>query len=247
MNLLTDDNGVRDEIEPEICQGLDSCIITKQQLLNVLHFNIRSVRKNFDELLLYLHSVDLKKVGVIILSETWTLSEVGDFAIPGFTIYHNESFFNQNDGVLVYVNSTLAVTVNIASLTETKLLRLTVGVNGASVGITASYRPPSTNMRQYISELNEFFAVLNKEKIEVFIGDININILQNNLLDIDVLTYVTNFAELGFFSYINKPTRITEKVFVYIKKDFKFLFNKNFILIAFVRLLWQIGTVFCAL
>lgn len=44
--------------------------------------------------------------------------------------------------------------------------------------------------------------------IEIFIGDININILDK--LDNNVNNYLNILSNKGFFSYINKPTRQTE-------------------------------------
>ncbi|XP_044751589.1 uncharacterized protein LOC123321303 [Coccinella septempunctata] len=40
--------------------------------LGVIHFNIRSLRKHFDELLVYLER-NLNNLDVIVLSETWNL------------------------------------------------------------------------------------------------------------------------------------------------------------------------------
>lgn len=91
---------------------------------------------------------------------------------------------------------------------QTNLLRVTFEKNKVKFGITASYRPPSTNLGQYITCINNFIETLKKQKIEIFIGDINVNILDNN--DINTITYLTTLAQLGFLPYINKPTRVTE-------------------------------------
>lgn len=211
IDLQAADVGGWGEIGTVVCQNLRDFVDgDSKQLLGVLHFNIRSLRKNLDEMLIYLHTIDIENVSVIILSETWRLDEVSDFIIPGFFMYYNESYYNQNDGVVVYVKCNLNITEAVIPLTHTKLIRLTVEVDNLKIGITASYRPPSANLQQYIFDLDNFFTTLHNENIEIFVGDININILHNNVDDIHAVNYLANMSRHGFFSYINKPTRITE-------------------------------------
>lgn len=86
--------------------------------------NIRSLRKNFDELLLYLESVGVECLDVIVLSETWRVENLNDFMIPNFDILYNESHFNQNDGVIVYIKSSIGCTTSIHQMSEINLLEV---------------------------------------------------------------------------------------------------------------------------
>lgn len=64
------------------------------KILNILHFNIRSIRKNYDNLLLYLQGLDIDNVDILILSESWEVTTVSNFDIPGFCVFHNWSKHN---------------------------------------------------------------------------------------------------------------------------------------------------------
>lgn len=194
------------------------------QFFNIVHFNIRSLRKNFDELLLYIGSLQVSNIDIIVLSETWKLEEVNNFCIPNYNIYYNDSQFNQNDGVVVYVKNNIDNLLNVIHFSETKLIRLLFTVNNISFALTASYRPPSTNLQLYMTELEDYF-LNKKENIEIFMGDINVNILNN--LEVDVNNYICTLAELGFFSYVTKPTREAENTSSLIDHIFIRVNNKN--------------------
>lgn len=208
------------------------------KLLNIIHFNIRSLRKNFDELLAYLTLINLENVDVIVLSETWRLEQVGHFIISGFSLYYNNSYYNQNDGLVIYVKTNLNATTDVICLTETNLLRVIIEINNSKIAITGSYRSPSTCIKQYITDLGGFFESLNTEVLEVFVGDININTLGDNL-SLDSVNYQTILAQYGFFPYINKPTRVTENTeslidHIFVKKSEKNIFIKQMELQSFV-------------
>lgn len=220
-------DGEQDEIDVSVCENITDCI-DAEQLLNVLHFNIRSLRKNFEQLLVYLYTLKLENVDVIILSETWKLENVSDFHITGFALHHNMSQFNQNDGLAIYVREELLAECVILHLTETNLLRITFAVDKMTIGITGSYRSPPVDIKQYITDLDGFFLGLNKQKVEIFVGDININILNDNT-DTDSIIYQSILARSGFFSYINKPTRITENTRSLIDHIFVRLGDKQYL------------------
>lgn len=86
-----------------VCGSLSESIlnIRGRKLCNILHMNIRSLKKNFNEFLLYIESADVNDLDIIVLTETWQIEDVLDFSLPNFDILYNESHFNQNDGVVV--------------------------------------------------------------------------------------------------------------------------------------------------
>lgn len=199
----------REEINTLIYEEVsDSIKEISGNKLNIFHFNIRSIKKNFNELLVYLNSFDIENISIIILSECWNLEEVRGFAINNFEIYYNESKFNQNDGCVVYVRKNLNHNITITPLSQINLLRVLFEINNIHFGLTVSYRPPATNVGQFIVDLDEYFRNIKKEKVEIFAGDININTLE--VFDINVNNYLDILTQNGFKSYINKPTRVTE-------------------------------------
>lgn len=195
--------------------------ITGKNFLNIIHFNIRSLNKNFEELLVHIELFK-NNLDIIVLSETWRIDGVSNYLITNFTAYYSESSFNQNDGVIVYVKNNLDVNVNIEKITQINLLRILFKINNISFGLTASYRPPATDLQQYIRDLDRYFSFLVKKNIEIFMGDININIL--NKQEQYVNNYLSILAENGLFPYVNKPTRVTENTnsiidHIFVRKD----------------------------
>lgn len=178
------------------------------KILNILHFNIRSIRKNYNNLLLYLQGLDIDNVDILILSESWEVTTVSNFDIPGFCVFHNGSKHNKCDGLLAYVRESLYVEMMLIPFSQTNIMRLCLEVGGVSYGVSASYRPPSINEERYIEDLNRYLVELNKCQVEIFVGDININIGDSNCKN--SLDYLDCLALNGFVSRINKVTRETE-------------------------------------
>lgn len=185
----------------------DGLIDSDNYKLNIVHFNIRSIKKNFEELLIYLESV-ITNIDVVVLSETWNIESVNQFNIPDYETFYNESEYNQNDGLVVLIRKTLAANVSTIHLSETNLISINLIVNNIDIGILASYRPPSIDVQLYINELYDLLKNNKKNKIDIFLGDININI--QNVGDNNVNNYLNVLSELGYISYINKTTRATE-------------------------------------
>lgn len=205
LNLLDK----QDEVETKICKNFEEHFVLQNNNcgLGIIHLNIRSIKKHFEELIIYINTI-IEKIDIIVLSETWDVEEVSDFNIPNFNIYYNHSKQNQNDGLIIYIKNTINVSVSTYVMSETILLRCSIKINNITLGLTASYRPPSINTNTYITELNHYIKNLEKNNVEVFIGDININL--SNEQGVEVNTYLNNLNENGYISHINKYTRKTE-------------------------------------
>lgn len=201
-----------EEVETGVYKNINQDFINQvsgeNRFLNIIHLNIRSLHKNFEELLIYLQKIGTENLDIVVLSETWNLEEVRDYYIPNFTLYYNNSKYNQNDGVVVYVKNVLNITMDIIKLSHTNVIRITFKVNDISYGLTASYRPPAINVNTYLDQLEAYFSDIVNLDVEFFIGDINLNI--KNKTDANVNTYLCMLSARGFVSYINKPTRVTE-------------------------------------
>ena len=75
---------------------------TGEQLIKLLHTNIRSIRKNYNEFVVFLQSLNKYAFDVIILSETWRFEPYGH-SVKGYTTYFNGSNLNRSDGLIIYV------------------------------------------------------------------------------------------------------------------------------------------------
>ena len=82
-----------------------------KKILNILHFNVCSAPKHFDEILIFLQSCDLQNTDILILGETRNHFTPDQFNIPGFTTFFNNSTLNQNDGLLLFINNKLNINI----------------------------------------------------------------------------------------------------------------------------------------
>lgn len=181
----------------------------KDSTFQVLHMNIRSVNKNFDEFLVLLQNLN-REFDCIVLSETWKIIEPSIFDINGYELIYNESHFNQNDGVIVYVNSSLNFTYDILPLhnnINALKINITSNING-SVVVTAFYKSPTININEFNASLNAFLErhENNENEIKLFLGDLNINLLEPH--DRHTAEYLNILNEFGYKSTINDSTRV---------------------------------------
>jgi hypothetical protein len=67
--------------------------------ISIIHLNIRSYKKNFDEFLVLLNGMNVK-FDVIVLTETWMDGCESVVCLNGYSAFSTSSRFNQNDGSL---------------------------------------------------------------------------------------------------------------------------------------------------
>lgn len=196
-------------LDTEIFDGIQKVnYFSEQGNFNILHFNIRSIRKNFDELILYLEQIELNNIDILVLSETFRVDNLDHFKIRGFNSFYNESLNNKNDGLILYVRDTINAKCNNYIYHETTILRCILKVNGEDYGLSACYRSPNLNLSSFLDDLQNHFGQIEPLKTEIFIGDLNINIKDKK--NFEVNTYLNVLSENGLFSCINKPTRESE-------------------------------------
>lgn len=172
--------------------------------LSLFHTNIRSVAKNFEELELYLELAK-NKFDIIVLTETWNVPENNIFNLQGYNKYYNNSIFNKNDGVIAYVSDKLNHSVKIITHNNFKFLKIIVSEFNNTIGVSAIYRPPSTNPQQFVNSLEDYLNNESTCNTEIFTGDLNIDILTSNVISCD---YLNLFSKFGYKSCINNSTRV---------------------------------------
>ena len=85
---------------------------------------------------------------------------------------------------------------------------MTLAKNNTSVGVVGHYRSPSQDPGTYINDLNTLLSTnaFHKCDVEVFCGDININLLDSNSTMVN--NYINCLKMYGYLQKINKPTRV---------------------------------------
>lgn len=189
---------------------LNKIRIINNKNLNILHVNIRSINKNFDNLLILLEQIKEINVDIILLTETWNVSNINYFNLEGYSNYYNDAHNNQNDGLVIfYKDSLLDFTVSNIKFSETSGVRIKLAFNKINYGITAIYRSPSTDTALFLTQLENYLNDIHKEKIEIIVGDINIDTL--NLETNTSSSYLNILALHNYSRIITDPTRITSE------------------------------------
>jgi len=176
--------------------------------VTILHMNIRSIQKNFHDFLILLNTLSTSNISIIILTETWKIGNKESFSINGYASFYNNSTFNQNDGIIVFVKHELNPQFNIKTFNETLPIEINLNINKILFRIYAIYRSPSSNQQQFIHDL--YNKILTKQKdssVDIILGDMNLNLLKQNCPIVS--EYINTFLSTGFKSHINIPTRVT--------------------------------------
>jgi len=184
---------------------LNDHLQVKERKLNIIHLNIRSLQKNYDELVILVNSLAQSEIDIIVLSETFVVAEINYFNLPGYNIFYNNASLNNHDGTVVYLKEYISPSVEITKLAEVTLLRVVFEFNHINHGIVAFYRPPSANVETFLTDFSKYIVDLTKTDVEIWVGDVNIDLLDNS--NRSTINYNSIADSHGYISYINKPTR----------------------------------------
>lgn len=164
--------------------------------------NIRSINCNLDRFLIFLTKLELQ-IDIIVLSESWTDSDTIIPTINGYDNFSTKKTYNQNDGVVAYVKSSISVISTEINIKEGNCLRLDLPDD---LTIICTYRPSTfKNPTNYINSLNSFLQTLQTGNI-IFTGDVNIDTLPGNATT-KTNDYLNMMAFHGLRQGIDKATR----------------------------------------
>ena len=146
---------------------------------------------------------------MMVLSECWH-SNKEQYNIPGYRMFCNNARINKNDGVIIFIKSEINVKITDIKLPKSNvsLTLLNFEIDQITFGVSCLYRPPSTHVPSFLEDIEAYFLNdLVSSHIDIFIGDININI--HNQQDNLVNSYLSILNHFGFLSAINGATRVT--------------------------------------
>ena len=182
--------------------------------LFLLHLNIRSASKNFDNLKLFLDNNQFPKSSFIGLTETWFSDNPCPlFSLPNFNLIVNNRTKRPGGGVALYIPQQYDYTL-IANMTISNDVLETLFVEirnpkGKNLMLGVFYRPPHSNTNAFLETLNEILLnPLLKNKDCFFMGDFNINLVNCNSNNTSQ-EFLEMFLSYSFLPLITKPTRVT--------------------------------------
>ena len=185
----------------------------KVESLNVLHLNIRSFHKNYNELILLLDDLAEKEyeIDILLLCETFLNQEnlsLND--IPGFKGVHRCRQNRIGGGLSIYINDTLKYECTIDSPFNSTLESLVVKVKSGHKdwAFCEFYRVPNGNLSQFNEYICEVLQILKKFDNVVIACDQNLDLIKMGTHKETNKFYEKMLASM-YIPTINKPTRVT--------------------------------------
>jgi hypothetical protein len=181
---------------------------------SVIHVNARSLLKNFENILLFIHSLN-HKFSVIAISETWLDDCKQNFVhIDGYNLVVKHRENGRGGGVALYIDSSLHFVercdLNAMHVIDTEHVFVSISLEqNVKVNVGAIYSKPDKDIKLFNDSFSKLIDKIGCEKTMSFIlGDYNINLLKyenhsetNNFLNL--------MFEHHYFPLINRPTRFS--------------------------------------
>lgn len=182
--------------------------------LSAIHFNARSLRKNYDDILAQLSSLN-HYFSFICISETWLSPDDANlFCFPNYTPEYNNRTTSNHGGAAIFVASNinykrrndLHLSVEKCESVWIELDEPSLPTEFCKTIIGSIYRSPSSPVSTFCTELTKLLSSLATEKKSVVIlGDMNINLSDER--NPSCVDYTNCFLGFGYESLISIPTR----------------------------------------
>lgn len=182
----------------------DKCINDLSNIKNkltIIHQNICSIQKNFDNFVIFLTRLKFSP-DLIILTECRLSDDTPKFNINNYDCYYSQHYLNQNDGLAVFYKNSLQVSIEEPEFLDANCLTIQVG---QELTICAIYRSPSFYyIQNFCSSLEKVIQSF-KTATCAIIGDMNIDI-KIGTKDKRSIDYLDITGHYGFYPGHLYPT-----------------------------------------
>ena len=180
--------------------------------LSIIHFNSRSLNKNFKDIKDYLLNFS-QPFQIITMCETWINSgDVSDFELDGYELIHVNRQCKRSGGVAIYVDNSIRFTVidDMTTVVDDFVECITIELimeKRRNIIISCLYRDGEGSIKDFTEWMNTQFLI--KGNKDIFIsGDYNIDLL--NPYKIKAIDdFIDNMYSLSLFPKITRPSRFT--------------------------------------
>lgn len=180
--------------------------------VTVLQFNIRSLKKNWDQFYATISPILDKNVIIVLQEVNVHENVINTYNIEGYRKYYMLRQTRRGGGIVIFVPNgfrCVVLTEKMNLLLELMHMKFTcIDVLGKQYEfhVIAVYRPPKyAGTVNFIRDLDEALSDLSLNTNVIFLGDVNINTLQESNL---VKDYLTTLAAHSLESCIHEETRV---------------------------------------
>ena len=182
--------------------------------LNIVHLNIRGLKSKINDLNELL--VKLKNPEIIILNETWLKeSDNKRIILPNYKYEGIPRINKKGGGVGFLIQTDILYRIRNDLIPDNKTLSceqcyIEIKNNTEKVIIGTMYRPPSTNISEFINTFNTQIDKINKKGYECIIGlDHNLDLLKQSVHS-KTQEFLECILDHNLLPTITKPTRISK-------------------------------------
>ena len=189
---------------------IDNVCKENNNILSVVHFNCRSIKKNFDNFCSVIASISCP-FSCIAMSETW-LSDSESIQVPGYNFFGKGRANKRGGGVGCLVKDGIKcrqrTDLDIFNPhIETVFIEIYSKVDNIVLAIV--YRPPGQNVNEFLSSLEIPLSAISRENKQcLVIGDFNIDLLASSSQHVNSFTDL--LMSFSCTPLILNPTRITQ-------------------------------------
>lgn len=206
--VFENDNEVKEKIEKDV---------ENHNSIKVVHKNIRSLRKNWDQLQQQIEAIKVKWDIIALTEINIKKEEVDSYNIKGYIKKAlTRETTKRGGGAMVYIKENQLIT-ECKEITLEELNGLEIKIesdNNKHIRILIIYREPDKNKKVFLSSLKKIINNDNEEwDNQLIMGDLNIDILNDSDSDNDkydqnnIDKYENLLAKTGFEKLIDSPTR----------------------------------------
>lgn len=184
------------------------------QNFSIIHFNARSMFRNFEEIHAYLSNLQYQ-FSVIGISETWINSNSHvPFVIEGYTFVHVDRPSGRGGGVGLFIRKDLNYKLVQFSEQCEGVDCLCIEIDcktSKNIVVAIIYRQPKSNVIQFSSFFDKLMNYNEiKNKRAYLMGDLNIDLMKK-YTNSQIFDFINTVASSGFYPIINRPTRVNSR------------------------------------
>lgn len=174
--------------------------------LCIVHLNIRSLHKGFDQFIILLKDI-LCHIDVIILTEINTQeNHLYQYHIKGFNMSSNTRVKKKGGGIIMYVRQEHTIEYKNINGKTFEMILGKLHYTNKIINILATYRLHS-NKNIYIKELSEVLSRVPTTEYIIYMGDININ-LKSKGIATSIRSYENLLSSQGLVCGIRDYTTV---------------------------------------